>query len=58
MATKKQTPAAATSTETKVYKVVSPLDHDGEHYDINDQIELTELQAAPLRGSVVTLATG
>ena len=57
MATKKQA-AAAAPTETKVYKVISPLDHDGEHYDINDPVELTELQAAPLLGSVVTPVTG
>ena len=51
MATKKQ--AAATSTEVKVYRVISPLDHDGERFASGDEVELTDAQAAPLLGQVI-----
>ena len=39
--------------DVKPYEVVSPLDHDGERYAIGDQVELSDLHAAPLLGHTV-----
>lgn len=50
---RKQAAAAAT---TAAYEVVSPLDHDGDHYAVGDTVDLTEAQAAPLLGNTVKLA--
>lgn len=38
----------AEKAATKPYTVLSPLDHDGEPYKRDDQVELTEDQARPL----------
>ncbi len=38
------------------YKVLSPLRHDGDNYAVDETVELTEKQAAPLLGvNAVTL---
>lgn len=45
--------AGAAAPATGTYKVVSPLEHDGELYAVGDEVALTEAQAAPLLGHTV-----
>ena len=54
MATSRKQAAAAATTAG--YEVISPLDHDGEHYAVGETVDLTEAQAAPLLGNTVKLA--
>lgn len=35
------------------YKVKSPLEHDGERFEIGDEVALTEFEAKPLLGHTV-----
>lgn len=56
MATKAKPASKPTRREpgdVKAYEVVSPLNHDGEDYAIGDQVELSDLHAAPLLGHTV-----
>lgn len=55
MATRKPRTAGAEPAASTVYVVLDPLRHDGVDYAPDDEIELTEDQAAPLLGTVVKL---
>jgi len=54
----------ATSSQAKdkavkaTYTVISPLNHDKEHYAPGDPVELTEAQARPLLGHTVEVPKG
>ena len=50
MATAAQRAAKAAKTDQPktIYTVASPLDHNGERYAEGDEVELAELDAAPL----------
>lgn len=50
--------AGAAAQATSTYTVTSPLEHDGELYAVGDPVELTDAQAAPLLGLVVSRAAG
>jgi hypothetical protein len=51
MATAKKTAAASGAKAT--YVVTSPLEHDQVLYEIGEEVDLTEAQAAPLLGHTV-----
>lgn len=38
----------ADKTNKKKYEVASPVDHDGERFEIGEPIELSDFDAAPL----------
>ena len=48
--------AKAAASEKVSYLVRSPLLHDGVAYAEDDEVELTEAEAAPLLGHTVVLA--
>jgi len=49
-AKKKEAVTKAAGGDAVSYRVISPLSHDGVLYEIDESIELTEQQAAPLLG--------
>lgn len=52
MATAKPKAAHADNT-VQTYTVVSPLEHDLVRYEIDEEVELTAAQAAPLLGHTI-----
>lgn len=53
MATAKKTEGAKAS-----YEVTSPLEHDGDRYEVGSTVELTPAQAEPLLGNTVKPKAG
>lgn len=50
--------AGAAPASTSTYRVISPLDHDGELYAVGDDVALTDAQAASLIGHTVAAVAG
>lgn len=44
---------SALNTRLAFYRVVSPLNHDGERYQVGAEVQLSADQAAPLLGHTV-----
>lgn len=53
MANAKPPRTPAEPLPTTDYEVLSPLEHDGDRYEIGATVALTAAQAAPLLGSVL-----
>lgn len=59
MATKKKTNAALDPAEQQTYRVLSALDHDGQRYEADEQIDLDTAAAEPLlRVGVIQQTSG